>query len=68
MQKKMKVKNIPKSMLLSIPAFIVWIMAYVSVKKENAIAWNKMVASAIKFETTCDDDDLDDFCVESDCD
>lgn len=58
---KIKLRNIPKSILITILTFILWICAYFAVRKEEAIAWNKMVAEEIKNGCTCDDD-LDEDC------
>lgn len=68
MYKKMKLRNVPKAMIVTIPAFILWVCAYYSVIKENNIKWNKMITSMEKFETTEDDDVDESFVCVSDCD
>lgn len=67
MSKRIKPRNVLKSMLLTIPMYIIWVHAYFAVKKENAIAWNKMMdsidESAITYDEDLDDcESIDGFC------
>ena len=62
LNKKIKLRNIPVTMLLSIPIALRTILAYVQVVKEENILWNDFWKTEIPSGCTCEDD----FCCEED--
>jgi hypothetical protein len=69
-EKKIKVRKIPLTMVIALPALLIYFLVEAIVHKEDAILWNKMVDAGIKCDCTCecdcdesddnDDDDEDD--------